>query len=97
MMPHYQASAGVRLEPVGDMWAGYSPLSGETQLLNDESAAVLEWLMECGGGGAAQAASALAEDAGMEVAELAPRIQLAWGPLAAAGLIERVPNPEVVP
>ena len=96
-MPHYHASVGVRLEPVGDMWAGYSPLSGETQLLNDESAAVLEWLMECGGGNTAQAASALAEDAGMEVAELAPRIQLAWAPLAAAGLIQSDPRPEIAP
>jgi len=94
-MPHYRASRGVRLEPIGDMWAGYSPLSGETQLLNHESAAVLEWLLECGGGNTAQAASALAEHAGMEVAELAPRIQLAWGPLAAAGLIQRVPQPGI--
>lgn len=92
-MPRYKAGAGVRLESVGDMWAAYSPLSGETQLLNDESAVVLEWLLERGSGNAAQAASELAEIAGMEAAELETRIRMAWPPLAAAGLIQRIAEP----
>ena len=84
----YRLIPGIRLEPLGDLWAAYSPLSGETQLLNDESAAILEWLMGTGVGSTQQAAAALSVDTGLTPTELAPRIQLAWGPLAAAGLIE---------
>ena len=84
----YRSIPGTRLEPLGDMWAAYSPMSGETQLLNDESAAILEWLMGCGVGSGLQAADSLSVDTGLSAAELVPRIRLAWGPLAAAGLIE---------
>ena len=35
---------GVVLEPLGDTWVAFSPLSGETHLLNDTSAAILECL-----------------------------------------------------
>jgi hypothetical protein len=72
------------------MWAAYSPLSGETQILNDESAAILEWLLEVGVGTTNQAALALSEDAGINANELATRIQLAWAPLASVGLIQQV-------
>ena len=34
------------LEPLGSCWAAYSALSGETQLLNHEAAALLEALIE---------------------------------------------------
>lgn len=37
-----QRVPGVRAEPVGAMWAVFSPLSGRTSLLSDLSAAVLE-------------------------------------------------------
>lgn len=33
---------GVLVEPLGPVWVAFSPASGETTLLNDESAAILE-------------------------------------------------------
>jgi hypothetical protein len=45
---HYTRAPGVRIEPVGGAWAAFSPLSGETLLLNDEAAAILEVLTSSG-------------------------------------------------
>ena len=43
-MGRYACVPGVATEPVGHLWAVFSPASGETLLLNDESASILEVL-----------------------------------------------------
>lgn len=45
-MPRYRVRCGVEVAAIGDVWAAFSPASGETQLLNDEAAAILEVLDE---------------------------------------------------
>jgi len=80
--------AGLRLEPLGAVWAAFSPASGETQLLNDESAALLEWLLEAKVPGDADAAARVfASDTGLDVATLRLRIEQAWPVLVESGLV----------
>ena len=43
-MARYACVPGVSTEAVGHLWAVFSPASGETLLLNDESASILEVL-----------------------------------------------------
>lgn len=85
----FHAVVGVRLEPIGSMWAAWSPASGETHLLNDESAALLELLHEHPGLDTAAAAQALAAEVDAE-GDLAPAIELAWLPLEWAGFVRRM-------
>jgi hypothetical protein len=86
----YMGVRGVRVEELGDVWAAYSPASGETHLINDESAVLLEWLISQGPADAAQAALSLSADVGVAVETLQPRLEVGWGPLLSAGLIRRV-------
>lgn len=71
---------------MGDMWAAWSPVSGETQILTDESAAVLEVLLLRGSLTSKSAAEELARDVGVDASLLEPTIELAWLPLEWAGL-----------
>ena len=91
LTPAYQPVDGFRLEAMGDVWVAYSPCSGQTHLLNDESAALLEWLQEidCPGTTAA-AAMAFASPNDPAGDTLAQRIEWAWVPLEQAGLIRGV-------
>lgn len=86
----YLPIAGVRVEPAGDQWAAWSPASGETHVLNDESAAVLELLAELGSLTTDQAAQLLAEETGIDLATLRAGVELAWLPLEWAGFVRRV-------
>ena len=89
-MTRYAAVQGIRVEELGDVWAAYSPASGETHLINDESAILLEWLMAHGPADAALAATGLSVDVGVTADALQPRIEVGWGPLLSAGLIRRL-------
>lgn len=79
--------AGTLTEPLGDVWAAFSPASGETLLLNDEAAAILEVLAEgpcsfdalCG---------ALAEASEAPVGEVAAALDASLVQLRGAGLIQ---------
>ena len=88
-MRWYSPVPGVRLESIGLMWAAYSPLSGETHLLNDESAAIVEWLAEQGSSTTARVAAGLAAELSMELAHLESAVELAWTPLCVAGLVRQ--------
>lgn len=79
--------AGVLLEPLGKLWATYTPASGETQLLNDEAAAVLEVLRD-GPVTLATLCSLLASDVGGREGEIALAVEGSLVQLGAAGLIE---------
>jgi PqqD family protein of HPr-rel-A system len=78
--------AGTLLEPVGDVWAAFSPASGETLLLNDEAAAILEVLAEgpCTFDGICRS---LAEASATPVDEVAAALDASLAQLRGAGLI----------
>jgi hypothetical protein len=85
----YERVRDVRVEPVGTLWAAFSPASGETLLLNDASAAVLEVL----GHGPATfeaVAAALAADSGTSVADWASVLDHCWPSLIHGGLVRQL-------
>lgn len=84
---------GVRVEAVGEQWAAWSPASGETHLLNDESAAVLELLAELGPLNTDEAARHLASETGIDLQQLRSGIEVAWLPLEWAGFVRCIDNP----
>jgi PqqD family protein of HPr-rel-A system len=86
-VPELRSSvAGVLVEPVGAHWAAFSPVSGETHLLNDEAAAILEIL-----DGRTLTDDALIDAIAADCA--APRsavqgpVAASWAALIAAGLV----------
>ena len=83
---------GVRLEELGDAWLAFSPLSGETQRLNPEAAAVLD-LLAAGPMDEASLCAALAAETGGDVAEIHTILREVWPALVAAGLIRLVAGP----
>lgn len=85
-MRQFQRVPGVLVEPVGMAWAAFSPLSGETILLNNESAAVLE-VLEAGPACGPDVVAALADDCGLAPSDLAPIVSEAWARLVEAGLV----------
>ena len=74
------------VEPVGALWAAYSPLSGRTSLLNDLSAAVLEVLEE-GPQGLDGVCAALCQDSGESPATLRALVEPILAHLIDAGLM----------
>ena len=87
-MATYSRVPGVRVEQIGSGWAAFSPLSGETLLLNDSSAAVLECL-EHGPADDASIARELADDAGMTQDAMARTLHTGWDALVSTGLVRR--------
>lgn len=81
--------AGTLVAPVGHLWAAFSPLSGETTVLNDESAAILEVLAD-GPRSLEDLCASLAADTGQPPDELAPIIEACWPRLIDAGLVRRL-------
>ncbi len=82
----YRLSDGFRIEPLGNAWASFSALSGETVLLNTEAAAILESLAS-GPADEAQVAGTLANDAQTDVAKVSDALRHVWDQLVAAGLL----------
>ena len=82
---------GTLLQPVGNLWAAYSPASGDTQLLNNEAVAFLEVLREQPRS-LEDAADVLAREIGLPVDQILPLLADAAVELTVAGLIrERSP------
>lgn len=79
---------GLRVEAVGGAWAAFSPASGETLLLNDTSAAILEVLAD-GPLATSAVAERLAADAGVPHGEVAALIADHWPQLVEAGLVRQ--------
>ena len=82
----YGVVDGVLLESVGSLWAAFSPASGETTLLNDESAAILE-VVRNGPADTWSVCCDLASDAGLSPQALEPAVSAHWGQLLDAGLL----------
>ena len=79
---------GLRVEAVGGAWAAFSPASGETLLLNDTSAAILEVLAEEPLAIAA-VADRLAADSGVPKGDVAALLADHWPQLVEAGLVRQ--------
>jgi PqqD family protein of HPr-rel-A system len=86
----YGAVSGVRIEPLGDVWAVFSPLSGQTHLINDGSLAVLDLLNACGVVTAAALADRLAESTGDARETVAAWTASALDSFVPAGLAHRL-------
>ena len=78
---------GVLVEALGSSWVSYSPASGQTHVLNDESAAVLEVLGLHDGFSPAQVCAVLAADSGASVEQIEQTMGAAWRLLVDSGLI----------
>lgn len=81
--------AGLLVEPVGGAWAVFSSSSGETHLLNDAAAALLE-LLEAGPANVIDLQFRLAEDMGISPEDLGPLVVEATEQLRHAGLVQRL-------
>ncbi len=75
-----------RVESVGNVWVAFSPASGETMFLNDESAAVVEILSQ-GPARPETVEATLAGDSGAAQAEVAAVLRESWPRLVEAGLV----------
>ena len=82
---------GVRFTELGELWAVFSPCSGQTLLLNTEAVALLEVLREQPGD-LAQVCQTLAMDTDLSARELQERCGDAWQQLLDAGLLEPMPG-----
>jgi hypothetical protein len=89
-MRRFARVQGVLVEPVGHLWVGFSPATGETALLNDEAAAVLE-VLECGAAGSATIAQLLSADSGVDASTIAEVVEGCWPRLIEAGLVRELP------
>lgn len=88
MTAHYSLVTGVSVQPVGTIWAAFSHASGETLLLNDESAAVLEVLAHASAS-ADDVINALAADSGVGHDEIAESLADCWSHLVQVGLVRQ--------
>jgi len=79
--------SGVRMIELGELWGAFSPLSGQTVLLNTEAVAILEVLREQPGD-LARVCQTLAMDTDLDARELMQRCAPAWQQLLDAGLLE---------
>lgn len=86
-----QRVPGVRAEPVGAMWALFSPLSGRTSLLSDLSAAVLE-VLEPGPLHEDDLFRTLGSDSDTDVGTIEALVQPAIRDLRDAGLLQSCPD-----
>jgi len=80
-------AGGILVEPVGHLWAAFSPSSGETALINDECAAILE-VLESGPRDTEEVCAALAEHLDVETKSLQEVIEASWPRLIEAGLVQ---------
>lgn len=90
-MRRFARVEGVLVEPVGHLWAAFSPATGETALLNDESASILE-LLESEPAGTDQICATLASDSGLPVSALVHLVEASWPKLVETGLIRELPS-----
>jgi PqqD family protein of HPr-rel-A system len=94
-MHTYARSGSILIESMGHLWAAFSPASGETILLNDETAAILEGL-EGAPAGTDAVCALLSRDSGIAASELKELVETAWPKLLEAGLVRQAlagPNP----
>ena len=77
------------VEPIGHLWAAFSPASGETALVNDETASVLE-VLSLGPANTESVCKHLAADSGVAAGTLTEIIETCWPRLIDAGLVHEL-------
>lgn len=77
---------GVLVEAVGRFWAAFSPASGQTVLLNNEMAAILE-VLESSPATSIEVANTLSRESGAPAASVAAAVDFSWETLIQAGLV----------
>lgn len=87
-MRRFARIVGVQVEPIGDGWVAFSPASGETLVLNDETAAVLE-VLEAGAASTVGISDALAADSGVAEPTLCMVLDEGLPRLIEAGLVRQ--------
>ena len=85
---------GVLVEPLGEHWAAFSPASGESHLINNTSAAIVEMLSCEMPLTLAQACAALATDVGTLQPDAEAFVGEALRSFITAGLARSVPLPQ---
>lgn len=86
----FRPAIGLSIEPLGDGWVAFSPLSGETMFLNDQCAAIIEVLSEASSDRRA-VCGVLSDDAQVSVEQVADVIGQSWAQLVEGGLIVALP------
>lgn len=86
-MTHWLLAPGVALAQLGDGWVAHSQVSGETHLLNEESAIVLEALDAVTPRTEHEISDRLAADLDVPSSELQAILQSSWTSLVDAGLV----------
>jgi PqqD family protein of HPr-rel-A system len=84
--PVFARAPGLRVEPIGQGWVAFSPRSGETVLLNNEAAALLEVLAEQPATLDSLCAT-VAQDADLAEPEIRSRVDESWQQFVQAGLV----------
>ena len=95
LTPCYVRLGGVLVEPIGHIWAAFSPATGETALLNNECAAILELLEELTWATTDTICKHLSMDSGMPIQSLAELVENSWPRLLEAGLVREAPAPPI--
>ena len=80
---------GALVESVGPVWAAFSPVTGETSLLNDECAAILE-ILDLGPALSDEVCDMLASDSGMTAGSLASLVEQSWPHMIESGLVYEI-------
>lgn len=88
MPANYSLVAGVSVQAIGNVWAAFSRTSGESLLLNDEGAAILEVLAHASAS-ADEVIDVLAADSGVDRNEIAATLADCWSQLVQAGLVRQ--------
>lgn len=95
-MARYARVAGILVEPVAHLWAAFSPATGETALLNDESASILE-VLESGPADTPSICAALALDSDSAPESMHDLIAVCWPKLVSAGLVRELRADDTMP
>lgn len=82
----YARTGGVLIEPIGHLWAAFCTATGETSLLNDETASILE-VLSLGAATTENVCLSLSADTGLGVEVLAETVEACWPRLIEAGLV----------
>jgi hypothetical protein len=82
----FQLTQGLRIESVGASWVAFSPRSGETLVLNDAAAAILE-IVAAGPASPESIASKLATDTSTPLQKMTEMVFQCWPGLLDSGLI----------
>jgi hypothetical protein len=85
-MSLYARGSGVLVEPIGHLWAAFSPATGETSLLNDETASILE-VLSLGSASTGSVCACLAGDSGLDANMLSEVVEACWPRLIESGLV----------